>query len=52
MIGHTLSELRTNPVEWHRRGMRHPAEIEAMVHQRTHGQVPPEPSYGDFFRAA
>jgi hypothetical protein len=51
MIGHTLSELRTRPVEWHRRGMSHPAEIEAMVHERTHGQVPSEPAYGDFFRS-
>jgi hypothetical protein len=53
MIGrHRLSELRARSVEWHRRGISHPDEIGAMVHQRVHGNLPPEPSYGNFFRAA
>ncbi|GAA3335194.1 hypothetical protein LQK89_07090 [Curtobacterium sp. C1] len=46
-----LSELQRHPHEWHRRGMRHPDEIDALVHHRTIGDVPQEPSYGDFFRA-
>jgi hypothetical protein len=48
----TLSELRSQPIEWHRRGMSHPNEVELMVHHRLLDNVPPEPSYGDFFRAA
>ncbi len=47
-----LTNLQEHPHEWHRRGMRHPAEIEALVYTRTNGNTPPEPSYGDFFRAA
>ncbi|MDM7891624.1 hypothetical protein [Curtobacterium caseinilyticum] len=46
-----LRELQRHPHEWHRRGLRHPDEIDALVHHRTHGDVPPEPTYGDFFRA-
>ncbi len=45
-----LSDLRREPTEWHRRGMRHPDEIDALVHARIHGGIPPEPAYGDFFR--
>ncbi|MFJ3386040.1 MULTISPECIES: hypothetical protein [unclassified Curtobacterium] len=48
----TLTNMQAHPHEWHRRGMRHPAEIEALVYTRTNGNTPPEPSYGDFFRAA
>lgn len=47
----SLSNLAEHPSEWHRRGLRHPAEIEALVFMRTNGTTPPEPSYGDFFRS-
>lgn len=47
---HGLPEAWSLPAEWHRRGLRHPDEIEALVHERTRGSVPPEPTYGDFFR--
>ncbi|WP_171898690.1 hypothetical protein [Curtobacterium sp. UCD-KPL2560] len=47
-----LGALQRDPHEWHRRGMRHPDEIEALVHHRTLGDVPRDPSYGDFFRVA
>jgi hypothetical protein len=50
MSADRLSELHSHPHEWHRRGMRHPDEIDALVHARIHGGVPPEPSYDDFFR--
>ncbi|MCM3522199.1 MULTISPECIES: hypothetical protein [unclassified Curtobacterium] len=46
----SLSELRSQPAEWHRQGMWHPTEIEMMVHHRLLENVPAEPSYGDFFR--
>lgn len=43
--------------QWHRRGLRSPAEIEALVHARVHGLPEPilpsmfdmDPAYGDFF---
>ena len=47
-----LGELQRHPHEWHRRGMRHPDEIDALVHRRTVGDVPVDPTYGDFFRGA
>ncbi|WIB01599.1 hypothetical protein [Curtobacterium sp. MCBA15_012] len=47
----TLSELRTRPSEWHRRGMSHPDELQAMVHRRLLEDVPTEPTYSDFFTA-
>jgi hypothetical protein len=46
-----LSNLAAHPSEWHQRGLRHPAEIEALVFERINGNIPPEPSYGDFFRS-
>lgn len=45
-----VADLRSRPDEWHRRGLRHPDEIDALVHTRIHGSIPPEPSYDDFFR--
>ncbi|KTR08786.1 hypothetical protein [Curtobacterium luteum] len=35
--------------EWHRRGMLHPADIEALVHRRLVENLPHEPVYADFF---
>lgn len=43
--------------QWHRRGLRSPAEIAAIVHARVHGLPEPtmpgpldvDPAYGDFF---
>lgn len=43
--------------QWHRRGLRSPAEINALVHARVHGLPEPtlpsmfdaDPAYGDFF---
>lgn len=43
--------------QWHRRGLRSPAEIDALVHARVHGLPEPilsgmfdvDPAYGDFF---
>ena len=48
----TIGELRQQPTEWHRRGMRHPDEITTMVHARLLQNVPAEPTYSDFFTAA
>ncbi len=41
-----LLQLRNDPKEWHRRGLRSPAEIELLVHERL---IPNEPCYHDFF---
>lgn len=35
--------------EWHRRGMLHPADIEALVHRRLAENLPHDPVYADFF---
>lgn len=52
MTGHEqLVDPRSQAVEWHRRGMRHPDEIAAMVLRRIDEDVPVEPTYGDFFVA-
>lgn len=47
-----LAALRRDAVEWHRRGMRSPAELEALVAGRLarQGASLTEPRYGDFFR--
>lgn len=49
-----LSVLRGRAVEWHRRGMRSPTEIAAMVELRIAHRTPAtdDPTYGDFFRDA
>lgn len=52
MTGHEHPvDPRSQPVEWHRRGMSHPDEIAAMVLRRLHEDAPVEPTYGDFFVA-
>jgi hypothetical protein len=48
----SMTDLRQQPTEWHRRGLSHPDEIQAMVRRRTSDAVPDEPSYADFFQAA
>lgn len=35
--------------EWQRRGMLHPADIEALVHRRLAENLPHDPVYADFF---
>lgn len=45
----SLHDLRRQPDEWHRRGLSHPDEIDAMVSRRTSGSTPAEPTYADFF---
>ncbi|WP_181436771.1 MULTISPECIES: hypothetical protein [unclassified Curtobacterium] len=51
----TLNQLRSNPVEWHRRGLTPPDVIQAMIEQRLaepgHSQPVGDPSYQDFFRS-
>lgn len=44
-----LPDLHTQPGEWHRRGLRHPDEIAALVHLRLLENVPSDPCYRDFF---
>lgn len=48
-----LDTLRQHPVEWRRRGLTPPGEIEAMVAARIGepalARVPSDPSYSDFF---
>lgn len=51
----TIAGLRSTPGEWHRRGLRHPAEVDALIRNRVHvavlaGSI--DPTYGDFFTAA
>jgi hypothetical protein len=50
-----VSTLRSDPREWHRRGMRSPGEIDALVHARLGLSDLPaaaatDPTYADFFR--
>ncbi|MBF4595783.1 MULTISPECIES: hypothetical protein [Curtobacterium] len=51
----TLNQLRSNPVEWRRRGLTPPDVIQAMIEQRLaepgHSQPVGDPSYQDFFRS-
>jgi hypothetical protein len=51
----TLNQLRSNPVEWRRRGLTPPDVIQAMIEQRLaepgHAQPLGDPSYQDFFRS-
>jgi hypothetical protein len=44
-----VDELRERPEEWHRRGMRHPDDIAALVHERLTEDLPDDPAYRDFF---
>lgn len=53
------SDARADRRQWHRRGMRSPEEIAALVHERVHLRPPAvttagstesvDPAYGDFF---
>ncbi|WP_175470107.1 hypothetical protein [Curtobacterium sp. MCBA15_001] len=49
-----LHQLRSNPMEWRRRGLTPPDVIQAMVEQRLaepgHSPLVGDPSYADFFR--
>lgn len=49
----SLDTLRQRPVEWRRRGLTPPSELNAIVAARLDGPgstfVPAEPSYADFF---
>ena len=51
----TLNQLRSNQVEWRRRGLTPPDVIQAMIEQRLaepgHSQPVGDPSYQDFFRS-
>ncbi|WP_181433453.1 hypothetical protein [Curtobacterium sp. MCPF17_031] len=44
----SLHEQRLQAGEWHRRGLSHPDEIDAMVARRTAGSTPAELTYADF----
>ena len=52
----SLDVLRRHPVEWRRRGMMSPSEIDALVAARVGGTdrslAAAEPSYADFFAVA
>ena len=52
----SLDVLRTRPIEWRRRGMTPPSELNRLVAARVadheHTFVPAEPSYADFFVVA
>ncbi len=55
---HLLDRLRQSPHEWHRRGMRAPAEIDTLIADRigqSYTAATPhvaDPSYADFFVVA
>ncbi|WIE83220.1 hypothetical protein [Curtobacterium sp. MCPF17_021] len=57
MAGHVhddavLDVLRSEPVEWRRRGLTPPAELDAIIARRLAGAVrgvPADPTYADFF---
>jgi hypothetical protein len=49
-----MQELRSDPLEWHRRGMSSPVEIDRIVISRLGAGlgVSADPTYADFFQAA
>ena len=50
-----MDELRAQPLEWRRRGLTTPTELEALITRRLSGVVrgvPADPTYADFFVAA
>ncbi|NII42507.1 hypothetical protein E9228_003176 [Curtobacterium flaccumfaciens] len=47
-----MQELRSDPLEWHRRGMSSPVEIDRIVISRLGIGVSADPTYADFFQAA
>lgn len=48
-----LESLRANPLEWRRRGLRTPEELEQLVERKLQAYVPeapgPDARYADFF---
>jgi len=52
----SLDVLRRHPVEWRRRGLTPPSELDALVAARVAGYersaAPAEPAYADFFSVA
>jgi hypothetical protein len=52
----SLEVLRRHPMEWRRRGLTPPSELDALVAARIEGTersfVTAEPAYADFFAAA
>ncbi|WIB25965.1 MULTISPECIES: hypothetical protein [unclassified Curtobacterium] len=47
-----MHELRADPLEWHRRGLTSPVEIDRIVMSRLGLGTAAEPTYADFFLAA
>jgi hypothetical protein len=47
-----MQELRADPLEWHRRGMSSPVEIDRIVMTRVGLGTSADPTYADFFLAA
>ncbi|QWS33740.1 hypothetical protein AABM26_15130 [Curtobacterium aetherium] len=47
-----MQELRADPLEWHRRGMSSPVEIDRIVMSRVGLGTSADPTYADFFLAA
>ena len=48
----TLEQLRSNPVEWRRRGLTPPADLDEIVQARLSAHMGhADPSYADFFAA-
>lgn len=46
-----VKQLRSQPREWHRRGMRHPAELARIVADRLDQKIDSEARYEDFLVA-
>lgn len=46
-----VTQLRSQPREWHRRGMRHPAELARIVADRLGQKIDSEVRYEDFLVA-
>jgi hypothetical protein len=46
-----MQALRADPLEWHRRGMSSPLEIERIVSTRLGFGTHTDPTYSDFFTA-
>lgn len=46
-----VTQLRSQPHEWHRRGMRHPAELARIVADRLGQKIDSEARYEDFLVA-
>lgn len=46
-----VTQLRSQPCEWHRHGMRHPAELARIVADRLGQKIDSEARYEDFLVA-